>query len=316
MSIFYIPKEEIDSIRPLLSKIAEQRVGAEGVCTLAELDPDKKFAGCIQFCIEETGIEGTEEENKKELRGRLLYLYVNPERRRQGVAEQLLLAMEESLSKRKIETTHALLPQELSELGEYLENYGFSMKLSDSCCFVRLSSIRTAGHDTEKYFPHISSLQDLPGSTARKIYSEYQDVSVWTTEGLVPDLSCALTESEQDAMLMTREEGGHLAISFAAPAGEAGSDIKVALISWLTERMKESYPATSMLMLCDTRDMTWYNLHVGNPKNGTEAIEGVLFTEAPERMPEGAADEDEEELTDVDSLIKAVGEKMEVRDLE
>ena len=67
MSIFYIPKEEIDSIRPLLSKIAEQRVGAEGVCTLAELDPDKKFAGCIQFCIEETGIP--EERDHRAARG-------------------------------------------------------------------------------------------------------------------------------------------------------------------------------------------------------------------------------------------------------
>jgi len=76
----------------------------------------------------------------------LLYLYVLPERRNKGVGEQLLMTMEEALSKRLIEKAQVLLSQEQSELGEYLENvYGSVGVRKPECRTARASSASGRG---------------------------------------------------------------------------------------------------------------------------------------------------------------------------
>ena len=308
MSIFTIPKTEIEAIRPLLQKNAEKLMDMEGVCTLAEVDSDGAFAGCIQYSIEEL-------EGGKDRAGRLLYLYVLPERRNKGVGEQLLMAMEEALSKRQIEKAQVLLSQEQSELGEYLENYGFPMRFSRRFCFIRLSSIRMEKRFKEELFDHICSLNELPNITVRKIYGKYQDMSTWNLDEVDPDVSCAMTLEDREALLIVREESGQWAISFAAPAGEAGSEMKAALFSWMAGKMKKKYPVATKLMLCDTRDMTWYVLYAGHQKDGTEAIEGVLLVEEPERRTEKEEETEEElreeELWDEETLLGIGKEKGE-----
>ena len=280
MSIFNIPKKEIESILPLLQEGAKNRLGTEGICTLAELDPDESFAGCIQFAVEE--------ENDTPV-GRLLYLYVLPQKREQGVGEQLLMAMEDSLFKHGIRRAVVLLPSEQSELGEYLEEYGFSMTENRRACFVRLSSIRSEKEIDEELSSRIVSLQELGGTGARRIYSLYKDITTWNTEGLDLTQSCALAETEPEAMLLVRNENGYPALTFFAPNNEDGWESKRALILWMAEHMKETYPIATRLLLSDPRDASWYCIEAGNVSDVCEAVVGTLEVEEPERMPEGEA---------------------------
>ncbi len=146
MSVLRVTLEHKKDLKALLNPSAEYWIGRSNVFSLAEFGAFGQFEGLIQFTVRDEEIPA----------GELLYLYVRPECRHSGTAEQLLMAMEECFFQSGINRVEVLLTENSSGLGEYLEDYGFEMEETDTRIFT---------------FPYFPAENDAVRSAKKKIVS-------------------------------------------------------------------------------------------------------------------------------------------------
>lgn len=294
MSIMIIPKGEQDAIKDLLTEAAAKRLEKEGVYTLAEYSSFSEFSGCIQFTLEE---------REEEVVGRLLYLLVKKKYQGTGVGEQLLLAMEESLKKSGIDQAVVTLPEDMSELGEYLEDYGFEMKVSDQACFVPVSALIARDAGFHEFREEIVRLEGLPDREVRRIYAAYQDIGTFHREDLDAKGSAVFSLANNTAMLLLRDRFGYPVPEILAPEKKTGLMYRRILLAFMAEQMTGDYPASTFLFFDHADDVERVRNCLDSPSDVSKAVEGILTLEMPERFEEKMTDGDwESEEYEEDSV--------------
>ena len=283
MGVMLIPPEEAQDLAEVLSPDAADRMKNEGVYTLGDFNSAFQCTGCIQF---------TTEEEEGERSGRLLYLYVRPAFRRDGIAVDLLAEMEETFYNNGIKKARFLLPED-SVLVDHLESYGFETTLPEDRGFVYLSDYSV---ENERLLIHMNRVKPLSSYSSRDrglLFDRMEVADPVARSMCNPKASGVISsDSGEEALLLTAEDHGQPVVSLYGSFGDHTVGAPFALASFALISVKKEYPDAETLLIRDGRFIQCIRNNLGDVVTVVPAVTGELMTEHPAiGNPDGPEDD-------------------------
>ena len=164
MGTVIIPPDQKEVIKILTTPAVYGMIDRPEVITLAELDSFAAPCGVIVFLV--SGDEGAPAAH-------LEYLYIDPDYRGQGIATDLLRSTEDILFMSDVKKLSVTLCGDDSDIGTFLEDYGFSFTCNENEVYISLSA--DIPEDKGRYGAHIKKVRQLSDMTAREIEAFISD---------------------------------------------------------------------------------------------------------------------------------------------
>ena len=275
MGILRVTGEQKKELEALLTPEAEHHIDRENVFSLAEYGSFRQYEGLIQFTVrgEEAPV------------GELLYLYVRPACRKNGVAAQLLMAMEESLIQSGIREATVLLSEDSSGLGEYLEDYGFEMEESDTRLYT-FPDFPGASSSVKKAKKKVASLSKLTRRERAELEALLAPEGIsFGAENLDEELSCVYRDLKQGAgVILAENRNGRPTILAIKAAGAGKVQISTLLACCVISEIQEKAPRGMELGISDPEAAQLFEKQFEHYLRVQKAIKGTLVIEEPERL--------------------------------
>ena len=160
MGTVIVPPDQKEVIKNLTPPVVYDMIDRPDVITLVELDSYTEPCGVMVFLVsDEDGAPAAKIE----------YLYIDLEYRGQGIATDLLRSVEDILFMSGVKKLSVDLSGEDSDIGTFLENYGFLFTCSESEVYISLSP--DIPEDGGKYGAYFHSIRPMSDMMTREIES-------------------------------------------------------------------------------------------------------------------------------------------------
>lgn len=284
MAILRVTADHKNELKELLSPGAAGWIERENVFSLAEYGVYRHYEGVIQFTVRE----------EEKPVGELLYLFVDPRSQRSGVAAQLLMAMEDVLIKSGISEVKTTISEDDSGLGEYLEDYGFTMEQSDTE-WLTFPTFPADNDSVKKAVKKVTPLKDLTKREHGEIEELLKTVnSKVHLNDLNKQFSCIYRDPKQgEGIILAAKGEGHPTILGIHATGKNEEIICALLACCVISGLQKYAPRGMRLAVVDPKTAALFHKQFENYLYSEKTLTGTLLVEEPELDVVTETEEDE-----------------------